>query len=69
MVIMAPSYLQVLAAVVAVRAAGNDDLAAWHASCYYIPGSRAFYTVHGRSQQVPSKHHTPLVFLPWCRNE
>ena len=42
-VIMAPSYLQVLAAVVAVRAAGNDDLAAWQASCYYIPGSRAFY--------------------------
>ena len=66
MIIMALSYLQkVLAAVVVVRAAGNDGLAAWHdASCYYIPGSRAFYTVRSRSQQIPNKHHTPLVFLP-----
>ena len=37
---MPPSYLQkVLAAVVDVRTAGNDGLAAWHASCYNIPGS------------------------------
>ena len=47
-------YLQmVLAAVVAVRAAGNDGLASWHASCYYIPGSRAstLFTVdHSRFQ-------------------
>ena len=57
MIIIAPSYMylqMVLAAVVAVRAAGNDGLASWHASCYYIPGSRAFYTVRSRSQQVPN---------------
>ena len=32
LIVMAPSYLQVLAAVVAVRAGGNDGLAAWPSS-------------------------------------